>query len=167
MKQPEKLPNKIIDLLLPRLQDEFDAYYFYRAASNWCKNVGYFKAADYFKKESEDELTHAKKLEDFLVDWNVLPELPSIVKPSISFSDIGDLIEQSYTIEYELYESYEKTSSEVFKTGDLCVFDFLEFFRTTQKNAVAEYSDMMNVLNGVDEKDKFKILVLEETLFGE
>lgn len=165
MKKPVKLSQEVVDLLLPRLSDEFSAFYFYRAASNYCQNVGYFKAAAYFAKESEDELVHAKKIEAYLTDWNVLPVLPKIDAPEIEFKGLAEIIEKSYKLEYDLYEEYEDTSMKIFKTGDLCVFDFLQFFRTTQKDAVAEYSDMINVLEGTSTDSKFEMLMLEETLF--
>lgn len=165
MKKPEKLSKEIVLLLLPRLKDEFNAYYFYRAASNWCQNVGFFKAAKYFLEESNSELEHAKGIENFLLDWNVIPTLPSIMQPENAFSGLGDIIEKAYDIEYKLYEDYENTSVEIFKTGDICVFDFLQKYRTIQKDSVAEYSNMLNILEGVDVGDKFKMLVLEENLF--
>lgn len=165
MTKPEKLPQNIVSLLLPRLQDEFNAAYFYRAASNWCKNVGYFKAAEFFAKESEDEFGHAKKIEDYLVDWNVTPALPTIPKPTLEFSNLGEVISKAYDMEYALYEEYEDTSMKIFKTGDLCVFDFLQQYRTGQKDAVAEYSDKLNVLEGVNLGSKFEMLMLEKKLF--
>jgi hypothetical protein len=67
-------------------------------------------------------------------------------------------------IEYALYEDYEGTSMEMFKK-DLCVFDFLQQFRMLQKQSVAEYSDKLNILEGVDAKDKFNMLLLEKKLF--
>ena len=166
MKKPEKLSQPVVNLLLPRLQDEFNAAYFYRAASNWCKNVGYFKAAAFFSKESEDELGHAKKIEDYLVDWNVTPALPTIPKPTLDFASIEQVIIMAYEMEYELYENYEDTSMKIFKIGDLCVFDFLQQYRTGQKDAVAEYSDKLNILEGTDTSSKFEMLMLEENLFG-
>ena len=48
MKKPIKLPQEIVKLLLPRLKDEFDAAYLYRAMSNWCQGIGYFVAAEFF-----------------------------------------------------------------------------------------------------------------------
>jgi ferritin len=161
---PNKLDKEVVDLLLPRLKDEYNAFYFYRAASNWCKGVGYFKAAEFFAKESEDELSHAKKIENYLVDWNVDPELPTVERPQITFGGLIDVIENAYSIEYALYEDYEGTSMEVFKK-DLCVFDFLQQFRMLQKQSVAEYSDKLNILEDVDAKDKFNMLLLEEKLF--
>jgi ferritin len=166
MKKPVKLPSEVVNLLLPRLTDEFNAAYFYRAASNWCNNVGFFKAGTFFAAESEDEFGHAKKIEQFLVDWNVTPELPSIPKPTLTFSNLTEVITKAYEMEYDLYEAYEDTSSKIFKTGDLCVFDFLQQYRTGQTKAVAEYSDKLNVLEGVNLGSKFEMLMLEENLFG-
>lgn len=165
MKKPVKLPEDIVALLLPRLNDEFKAAYFYRSASNWCNNVGFFKAGEFFAKESEDEFGHAKKIEQFLVDWNVTPDLPVIGKPVLTFPNLADVISQSYQMEYALYESYEDTSLKIFKTGDMCVFDFLQQYRTGQTKAVAEYSDMLNLLEGVNVNSKFEMLLLEEKLF--
>jgi len=163
---PVQLPEEVISLLLPRLSDEFKAYYFYRSASNWCKNVGFMKAAEFFAKESTDELAHAKKIEDYLIDWNVVPDLPVIEKPTLMFMGLTDIIGKAYDIEYALYEEYEDTSAKIFKIGDLCVFDFLQDYRVKQKEAVAEYSDMINKLLGVNTGSKFELLMLEENLFG-
>lgn len=161
---PKKLSNEIVALLLPRLADEFKAYYAYRAIANWCKNVGYFKAAAFFEAESADELSHAKKIENFLTDWNVTPALPTISAPQTDFKNLKQTIEVAYQMEYDLYEEYEDTSAKVFKTSDLCVFDFLQEFRTIQAKSVAEYSDKLNVLEGVS-GSKFEFLLLEENLF--
>jgi ferritin len=165
MKKPEKLSQPVINLLLPRLQDEFNAAYFYRSASNWCKNVGYFIAAEFFAKESEDEFGHAKKIENYLVDWNVTPALPTIPKPTLDFSNLEQVIIMAYEMEYALYEEYEDTSMKIFKTGDLCVFDFLQQYRVGQKESVAEYSDKLNMLEGTNTGSKFEMLMLEKKLF--
>lgn len=165
MKKPEKLSNDVVNLLLERLADEFTAFYFYRAASNWCKNVGFFKAATFFANESDSEMKHAKGIEDYLVDWNIIPALAPIAKPPVEFKGLSDVISKSYEIEYDLYEEYEDTSMKIFKIGDLCVFDFLQEYRKIQKDSVAEYSDMINILDGIDVEDKYKMLRLEEDLF--
>ena len=165
MRKPEKLPKEVVDLLLPRLKDEFNAAYFYRSASNWCQNVGFFKAAAFFAKESDDELGHAKLIENYIVDWNVTPALPTIEKPQLEFKSIIEILDKAYDIEYALYEEYEDTSMKIFKIGDLCVFDFLQGFRKIQKDSVAEYSDKLNLLDGVVIGDKFQLLMLEDKLF--
>jgi ferritin len=147
--KPNKLQDDVVSLLIPRLEDEYKAFYMYRAASNWCKNVGYFVAAEFFANESKDELKHAKKIEAYLVDWNVTPDLPVIEKPQLEFTTLVELIEAAYNVEYDLYEAYE---------------DFLQEFRMIQKEAVAEYSDKLNMLEGVD-ANKMNLLLIEHKLF--
>lgn len=162
--KPHSLDKGVVDLLAPRHLDEMDAFYFYRAASNWCQGVGYFKAAEFFAAESQDELEHAGKIEKYLVDWNITVPLPSVPKPQVDFSGLLEILEEAYKIEYDLYEAYEETSKKLFNM-DLCTFDFLQQFRLIQTKSVAEYSDKLNLLEDVDSKDKFKLLLLEEKLF--
>lgn len=162
--KPKKLDQSVVNLLVPRLSDELHAFYQYRAISNWCSNVGYFKASKYFSKESEDELSHAKGIEDFLTQWNITPALKDVKTPQTEFKSLVEVIELAYSTEFHLYEMYEESSVRIFEMGDLCVFDFLQKYRTIQSNSVAEYSDMLNVLEGV-ESTKFNLLLLEETLF--
>ena len=165
MKKPETLSKEVVSLLTPRIGNEYQAFYHYTAASNWCKNVGYEKAAEFFANEAKDELEHANGLQKYLVDWNVTPNLPNIAQPDVQFIDLYQVIEKSYNLEYSLYEEYEDTSMKIFKTGDLCAFDFLQKYRTIQKDSVAEYSDKINMLEGVNTKSKFELLMLEKKLF--
>jgi len=166
MRKPETLNQNTVNALLTRLNDEFKAYYFYRSASNWCKNVGFFKASEYFAKESADELEHAKGIENYLVDWNVDVLLPTIGQPDSTYVNLVDVIERAYQLEYSLYQGYEITSQEIISRNEFSTFDFLSKYREIQTKSVAEYSDMLNTLDGVDIRDKFQLLLLEENLFG-
>lgn len=157
-------PN-VVNMLLSRLKNEYEAFYLYRHAKNWCADKGFEKAGEYFEKESNDELAHAKKLEEFLTDWNVLPVLPQILTPENLFNNLADIINSAYNIEYNLYCAYEETSMELFNEGNVGVFDFLKEFRDIQNASVAEYSNMISKLEGVDTGDKFKMLLLQEELF--
>ncbi|MFA7287687.1 MAG: ferritin-like domain-containing protein [Melioribacteraceae bacterium] len=167
MKKPVKLTKEIVVLLTPRIADEWTAFAFYRDASNYLQGIGFMKAAKYFAAESTDELTHAKGLESYLVDWNVHPELPALEAQDNSFDGIMDVIEKAYEIEYRLYESYEKTTMDVFNKGDVCTFFFLQTYNDIQRKSVAEYSDMMNLCEGVDTESKLEMLLLEDKLFGQ
>jgi ferritin len=113
MKKPETLSKEVVSLLTPRIGNEYQAFYHYTAASNWCKNVGYEKAAEFFANEAKDELEHANGLQKYLVDWNVTPNLPNIAQPDVQFTDLYQVIEKSYNLEYSLYEEYEDTSMKI------------------------------------------------------
>lgn len=162
---PAKLSPEICTLLEMRIADEYSAHFFYRSASNWCQDAGYEKAAKFFAKEAQTEASHAVKIERYMVDWNVLPNVTARFSPPF-FTGLDDIISAAYSMEYKLYEEYEDTSAKIFEMKDLCVFDFLQDFRVGQKESVAEYSDMINKLSGVNTMDKFQMLVLEKNLFS-
>lgn len=165
MKKLHTLPDEVVKLLTERLSDEYTAFHTYQAMSNWCQNVGFFKAAKFYAEESTGELSHAKKIEAFLTLWNVDVKLPKINSPETEFESLYQTIEKAYDMEYALYEEYEDTSIKIFKLGDICAFDFLQYFRTIQTESVGEYSDKINMLDGVDTKDKATMLLLEKDLF--
>jgi ferritin len=131
IKTPKLLLDSSVRLLTDRLRDEYVAHYFYRSATNWCKGIGYIKAAAFFAEEAESELEHAKKLQTFLVDWNIEPSLPSI-KPNIQFTDLVDIVNKAYVMEYSLFDSYCKDSHTVFQT-DINTFDFLTMVPLTMQ----------------------------------
>jgi ferritin len=164
MIKPKKLSEKVVSLLTQRLVNEYNHHYMYQAISNWCRGVGYVKAAAYFKAESDEELGHARGIEDYLTDWNIIVDLPVIKTPKLDFSSLVDTIDTAYKNEYELYELYEETSMAIFKMGEICTFDFLQQYRKNQTDAVFAYSDMLNMIEGTD-ATKFELLLLEEKLF--
>lgn len=163
IKTPKTLADTSVKILTDRLGDEYTAHYFYRNATNWCAGIGYLKAAAFFAQEAENELEHAKGLQKYLVDWNVMPLLPSI-KPNITFSDLIDIVNKAYALEYALFESYNRDSKQLFDT-DLTTFDFLTTYRTGQTESVIEYSDLLNAAELVDIDNKFEILYFEQTYF--
>ena len=163
IRTPKTLADTTVKILTDRLGDEYTAHYFYRNATNWCAGIGYAKAAAFFEQEAKNELKHAKGLQKYLVDWNVMPLLPSI-KPNITFSDLIDIINKAYALEYSLFESYNTNSSELFAT-DLTTFDFLTTYRTGQTESVIEYSDLLNAAELVDINNKFELLYFEQTYF--
>ena len=161
--KPYKLPEEISKMLEEKINDEYSAHYFYRQAANYCENVGYLKAAEYFRGESEDELKHAEGLQKYLTDWNVQPSLMSITSPE-KVSGLVDILEKAYKMEYALYSEYEDISSKIL-TKDVCTFDFLQQYRTIQRLAVAEYSTFLNQSETIDREDKNWIYEFEKRAF--
>ena len=161
---PKKLPNEIVNMLLPRLTNETEAFYFYRSAANWCKNAGYNFAAAYFENESTDELSHAKGLENYLTLWNVIPNLPAIEKPVLKFDGLVDIIEQAYEMECAVYSAYEDTARKLM-ASDLSTFGFIQDYVAIQVKAVGEYSDFINQLMLIDSNDKFQVFYWENKAF--
>lgn len=161
---PKSLEPKIAAMLQDRLADEYTAHYFYVNAKNYCENVGYENAAKYFQAEAASELEHAAGLQKYLTDWNVLPMLKPLSSPQ-QVNGLVDIIEKAYKMEYGLYEKYEDISMAIFEIPDPCTFDFLQKYRTIQRESVAEYSTLLNQLVLIDSDDKNWLQEFEENHF--
>ena len=157
------LPEKTIKILTDRIKDEYVAHYYYRAATNWCADMNYKKAAAFFENEAKDELGHSEVLQQYMTDFNIIPEIPS-AKISHTFNSLEEIINGAYEMELALMKAYNKDSQTVF-SDDITTFDLLTKFRKIQKGAVVEYNDLINGLSLVDSKDKFQVLYFEQTYF--
>jgi ferritin len=166
-KKPAQVAKKVVDLLQERLADEYLAFYVYRSAANHLKNWNYKKASAFFDKESADELSHAKRIEEYLIGWNVVPTLPvpTAADVNIKFKDIVDIISYAYGLELDLLKAYDDTSSQIFPS-DKITYDFLQQFREIQLKSVQEYSDLLNALMLVLPcDDGMDLLYWEQTYF--
>jgi ferritin len=158
-----KLNPKVIKMLTDRIKDEYTAHYYYRAASNWCQDMNYKKAAEFFSNEAIDELTHGQKIQEYMTGFNIIPTIPN-APTKYTFDNLIDIVQGAYKMELGLMLAYNKNSQSVF-TSDITTFDFLTEFREIQKGAVVEYNDLINASNLVDKTDKFQVLYFEQTYF--
>lgn len=158
-----KLDAKVIKILTDRIKDEYIAHYYYRAASNWCQDMNYKKAAEFFTNEAIDELTHAQKIQEYMVDFNIQPVIPQ-APTKHKFDNLIEIVHGAYKMELGLMKEYNKNSQSIF-TSDIATFDFLTEFREIQRGAVIEYNDLINASNLVDKSDKFQVLYFEQTYF--
>lgn len=163
VKQPAKLPLEIVSMLQLRIAGEYNAHFAYRAAANWCKNANYKKAASFFDAGAEEELDHAKKLQDYLTQWNILPEIPQ-VNPQHDFSSLVHIIDEIYDVELKLLLDYSKNAISVLNTHP-ATFNFLQEFIDIQNASVAEFSDLLNALCLIDVNKKLDLLIFEERYF--
>ena len=161
---PRTLDPTIVSALEARLKDEYTAHLIYKNAANWCKNVNYKHAAAFFEAEAADELTHAQKLQDYLTQWNVLPQIPVCAVPN-TLTSLVDCINVSYEFEYALLKSYSDLQNAM-DGPHPATFNFIQQFVDIQNESVGVFSDLLNGLMLVDVTNRLDLLVFEGEYFG-
>jgi ferritin len=161
---PKTLDASIVSALESRLKDEYTAHLIYKNAANWCKNVGYVKAGAFFEAEAADELTHAQKLQDYMIQWNILPQIPVANIPNTNKS-LVDCINGAYTFEYNLLQSYSQIQLEV-EGMHPATFNFIQEFVDIQNHSVGVFSDLLNAIVLVDYNNRLDLLMFEDKYFG-
>jgi ferritin len=156
---PNVLPDMVESILNERLGDEYTAYYTYRNAANWCKDMNYAKAAAFFNKEADNELQHAQGIQDYLTQWNLLPQIPA-VPTTTNFTCLVDIINQAYKLEFNLLQKYSANAQSVFGMHQ-ATYNFLQKYVDYQNDEVAEYADLLNALQLINPANKFEVLYFE------
>ena len=164
IKTPKTLADSTVKILTDRLRDEYTAHYTYRNAANWCRNANYKKAAAYFEDEAAEELEHAKGLQDYLTQWNLLPAIPAAPTKK-AFKSLIEIVNGAYEMEYGLLEKYSENQTDFFKEH-IPSFNFIQEYVDIQNQAVGEYSDLLNALELIDVNDKLNVLYFENNYFG-
>ena len=161
---PNTLPDEIFAAFNERIGDEYAAHYFYRNAANWCRNANYKKATAFFEAEANSELDHAKGLQDYLTQWNMIPEIPS-APTTQAFAGLAEIIGKAYQMEYGLLMKYSQNQQQFLGTHP-ATFNFVQGYVNTQNDAVGEYSDLLNALQLVNAENKLDLLIFEDKYFG-
>lgn len=164
--QLQLLSDVSIRILISRIYDELKARYFYEAVSNWGRQQGYPGVERYFAAEAKHENEHYEKLLQFCADWNVTVVLPAIDKLPVSFLNIPDIIDQAYSLEYNLLQSYNEDSRNVLPV-DTHVFDFLGEFRKIQNDSVIEYATLKNKLALIDVNNGLDLVIFDKEVLYE
>jgi len=145
MLKPQSLPAKSIEILLARLKNEQEAFYFYVSAMAWCRLNSYECCSRYFEVESYGEQWHYKKILNFLADWNTAAyysPLPEQIKPFVSLQDI---FEQAYKLELKLGEQYEDDAKAIFPISQN-TYAFIQTFVEIQNDSVISSNNYLQKL---------------------
>lgn len=156
-----KLPSEAITAYQARLNDEWFAVNMYQAMSMYFEQNGYMIAAKWAKKESEEEIEHAERLQGHLVGWNTIPSREP-QQMNFEFSSVKDVLQQAYEVEYNLYLAYSDDYKNLSEYPSCQIF--ISKFIKIQQESVIGLSDKLNMLAGVE--TEFEYRQMESIIFN-
>ena len=96
------ISESLIKLLYYRIEQEEYSSRIYLAFSMYLNNKGYTGAAKLFKKYSDEELIHADKAREFLLDMGIQPMTPKLEMPEQNPLGLPDIINKTFEHEAEI-----------------------------------------------------------------
>jgi ferritin len=93
------IPPKVLSQLQRQLNQELSAAHAYKALSIWCAVRNLKGFAGFFAKQSAEELKHAQKLIDHLVDRGTPAELAALPAPKQDFPSLLAIARQALAME--------------------------------------------------------------------
>ena len=90
----KKISDKLIGGLNRQITAEFESAYLYLAMASYLQAQSLNGMAHWFRVQADEEKRHALKINDFMVERNITPELGEIKAPSKQWQGVYDLVAQ-------------------------------------------------------------------------
>jgi len=116
------ISQSLVDLCNYRIQQEEYSSRIYLSMSQWLENKGFFGGAKLFKKYSDEELTHAGLIYEFLLNLGIQPIVPKLEMPPQDFTGLEDVVYKSYAHEVEVYNQCKELATKSLSEGQLMLY---------------------------------------------
>ena len=133
------MDKKLHDSLNEHLKLEFGAFHQYHALSIWFELNDLPGFAAWMKQQSSDELAHAQRFIDHLVERDLEVLLPGLEPPQMKWKSARDAAESVLTSEQKVTASIERLYAVAEQAGDRAATILLDWFieeQVEEENAV-------------------------------
>jgi ferritin len=149
--------------LLEQLNEEFYSAYLYLAMSAFCSKIEFNGAARWLKLQYDEEVGHATKIYNYLVDQGVHVVLDAIRQPPCEFGTVLDVFKGSLQHEQKMSERLNVLSDQALKEKDHATYNLLQWFVNEQGEEEATVGEIISKLKLVKE-DGYGLLMVDNEL---
>lgn len=128
----KNISEKLIALMNYRIEQEEASSRLYKAMAVWLDFKGFSGAAKLFNKYAEEEMKHAGWAYQYLLDLDVMPNVPAIEKPISEFGGLVDIINKTYEHEQKVTEQCQALAAAAFKDGDYMTLHLAQHYLDEQ-----------------------------------
>lgn len=137
------ISDKMCKALNKQLNFEYYSAYVYLAMSAHADSVGLKGFANWFFAQYQEELMHAMKFFDYIMDRGEV-ELESIEKPRKTYKDALEMFEETLKHEQEVTAKINDLASLALEEKDHATSSFLQWFINEQVEEEASVHDILD-----------------------
>ena len=142
---------KITQLINSQIANEQYAAQYYLSMSAWFYAKDLDGIANYFRVQSKEEMMHADKMFDYLVDVGAESVVGEIAKPPHEFGDAKEIFERAFEHEKIVTKSIFNILKNANDEGDFATVSFLQWFVNEQVEEEANASQLVTKIKMVSE----------------
>jgi len=154
------IKENIIKLLNERIYREEMSSRIYKAMAVWLEFNGFVGAAKLWNTYSQEELKHAEWAYSYLLDLDIMPEVPELNQPDqIIFKGLPQIINLSYKHEIEITNQCQTLAKAAFEASDFMTLELAHRYLKEQVEELAKTNNWLNQLNSFgDSKESLRLL---------
>ncbi len=122
------LSKEMQDALNNQINNEYYASYTYLSMSAYCESISMKGFASWLRRQSHEELEHALKLFDYVIDRDGKIVLKSIEPPQSKYSSLLKMFQQVHEHEKEVTSLINKLYEQAINEGDHATTVQLQWF---------------------------------------
>lgn len=126
------LSKEIQDALNEQIKNEYFASYTYLSMAAYCESINMQGFANWMRLQSQEELTHAMRIFDYVIDRDGTVALQSIGKPQSKFKSLKEMFQQVLDHEREVTSIINKLYEQAISENDHATTVELQWFITEQ-----------------------------------
>ena len=143
-----KLSKSLADAINAQVQNELAGAYLYLAMSAECSIQNLKGTAQWLRQQWEEEIAHATKMMDYVLDRGNAVALNEIPKPAFEFTTLTAAFEQVLSQEQSVTGDINQLYSAATEENDFAAQAFLQWFVTEQveeENSAQDVLDMLKI----------------------
>ncbi|AEH07564.1 ferritin [Methanothermococcus okinawensis] len=153
------IKDNILKALNEQINKEFFSAYLYLSMSAYAESIGLKGFAQWLKVQYQEELDHAMKFYNYVIERGGKIELEAIDKPKNEWSSILEVFEDGYKHEQFISESINNIMDLAVSEKDYATINMLQWFideQVEEESSFLEIVDKLKLLDG-DRRGLFMI----------
>lgn len=143
------LSKKMVDALNKQLNAEYYSSYIYLAISAYYETMNLRGFASWMRMQSEEELKHAQRFYEYLVDSNARVKLMPIQQPPTEWKSVLAAFEDAYKHERKVTSSIHELVSLSTTEKDHATYEMLQWFVKEQVEEEKNTNDIVQDIKRV------------------
>ncbi|WP_237036883.1 ferritin [Mediannikoviicoccus vaginalis] len=143
--------KKLLDLLNKQYNFEIESAYIYKAMSLWAAKENWSGVANFFHQQALEEMFHASKLENYLLDIGYCVKLTKISEPKAEYSSLLEVFKDAFDHEKQVTANFVEIMKEAKEVPDYKTEIQAQWFLTEQVEEEATFDDLIATLERISD----------------
>ena len=157
------IKSKVEKLINKQIYEEINSAYIYMSMANYLESKGWKGFAQWMKIQVQEELSHAKKFQDYLLERDGKVILETIPKPIQDWKSVTNVFAEAYKHEQHITECINNMVKQTRAENDYATEGLLQWFINEQVEEEANTSEIYEKLKAIKES-QHALLFLDKEL---
>ncbi|MDO5018193.1 MAG: ferritin [Lagierella massiliensis] len=145
------MDNKmVLDKLNEQYNFEIESAYIYKAMALWAEKENWVGVANFLTQQALEEMSHAKRLERYLMDIGFDVKLKAVPQPEADYENLLDVFKKALAHEKIVTSNFDEIMKDTKEAGDYRTEIQVHWFITEQVEEEATFEELIALLEKID-----------------